>query len=949
MQVLTEFEKEVGRSRYKSLNELRTSMDLSWLRKKDYRVITLESQFDLMFEEMQRYTLFGFDTETTGLNIYNLSEDNPLRDKLVGICLSWKRNQGVYLPFEHTRFKNLDKSYVLRNLRPFLETHDLVAHNGLYDAKVMYQEGIIPNIVHDTRILYFNLDSNVSRGSKGLKPLSEKMYGYPIIEFDDIFASSKDYGLFRELPEDIVQAYACADPDHTLQLFLDSFGYLSKGQRRSYALDIKLQRELTRSEYCGKGVNMELCRAWNDYRNRDLATLSSAIFRYAHYLVCKKKNIPYSPNEYCFNISSSDELAHLFYDLLGYEVLKVNEGTGAPSVDKFVLKSMLREEDPGLDEFEENLIARLEVSALAEANFEGFSSKELELVNKKKFRSYKYKMPYLIQVWRKLEKDRTSFFAKLLDNNYEGRFFSDISQTGTQTARLTDFIQTLVGGLKYLITPFDTKKQYFIDFDFAQIEYRVMAGLSGIDWLVERLKDSEADFHREGGKIIVNKEPEDITKEERSNLKSVNFGIPYGMSASGIMQNRYGVGLPKEEQELRTREITQLLRTWNERLYQIADMLNKYRKMAITQVSDERLALPLKGKKLGIISNPLGRTRVFYLEKHNGDDIEDADIHAIERQAGNFPIQSYAADIYKLAIIKLNDALRKEGLIDIRVPDDSMPSGYRLENKCVIIAYIHDECLMCVDKDVSPNLIQKLIYENCMIELQGHPNYYCGINVIENWHEGKSDIYEAPVGYVQWVVQNLDQLLRDYDPKCRQRDYVLAQIKDYLTKRIAQEICKFTPEVFDTYVLDTRKIVPKFKNYFVKPKMADFFPVWRETLDSKKPNLEMYKDPVTRELFANAGLDYDDYTTALLESYLLQVLDKFDVIYPNGYKRHFVANDKPRKLLQSLLIKEAVEEREEQCLEEDTEVITDESQAVIVTNLFATVKQDMQNEFILHL
>lgn len=950
--ILTEFEKEAARSRYHSLNELRSKMDLSWLEKKDYRVITDESEFDAVFEEMHRYKLFGFDTETTGLNIFNLSRDNQMRDQLVGICMSWKGNQGIYLPFEHTRFKNLDKKYVLRKLGPFLESRNLVLHNGMYDGKVMYQEGILLNIVHDTRTLYFNIDSNVSRGSKGLKALSERMYGYPIIEFEDIFDTSSDYGLFRVLPEDLVKSYACADPDHTLQLFIDSFGFLTEGQRRSYALDMKLERELVRSEYYGKGVDMKLCKEFSGYNDENLERLSDAIYRYAHYLVCKKRNFDYSDSKYIFSISSSDELAHLFYNLLGYKVLKVHEDTGRPSVDKFVLKSMLREEEPGMDEFEENLLNTIEKSSLAKAGYDWLSDGDKILIDRKKFNTYKYKLPYLIQVWRKLEKDKTSFYAKLLDNNYEGKFFSDISQTSTQTARLTDFIQTLVGSLKHLIVPYNPDTQYFIDFDFAQIEYRVMAGLSGIDWLVERLKDPEADYHREGGSIIVGKAPEDITKSERSSLKSVNFGIPYGMSAKGIMENRYGIGLPPVEREKRLKEIQDLLSTWESKLYQIANMLNSYRDKAITPVDGRLLKVPLKGKKIGRIDNPLGRSRVFYLDK-----MDESDIASIRRQAGNYPIQSFAREIYSMAIVRLCAALKEHGLMDIKVPDETMPSGYRLENKVVIIAYIHDECLLNVDKDVSPNLIQKLIYDNCMIELKGHPNYYCGINVVTNWHEGKEDAYEAPVKYAKWVSENYDDLIKTYSPECCQRDFVFDQIKDYMTKRVAEEICKFVPDVFETKVLYLDRVVSRFKNYFVKPKISSFWPLWREVLDSSKQSPDMYKNDITKDLCKNAGFDYDDYTAVLLETYLLAVLGDLDVVYPNGYRKHYEQHGVSGKALS--LVRESVSDREASLLQEQEDDITDDTASEvepaesantkILTEVFSAISKDMKNDDVLRL
>lgn len=877
--VSTQFETEVARSRSRSLNDLKAVMDLSWLSRKHYKVLHTKVEFDLALQEMAKYDLLGFDTETTGLNIFNLSKGNKLKDKLAGICISWKRNQGIYIPFEHTRFQNLDKRYVLRKLQPILETKSIVTHNGLFDGKVMYDEGIRLNIKHDTLLLYFNIDSNISRGSKGLKPLTEKRYNYEVIEFEDIFLSSQDYGLFTLLEEELVRAYACADADHTLQLFLDSFSYLTAGQRKSYALDILVQNELIRSEYYGKGIDMDLCRKMNDANNVDLERVSRAIYKYAHYLICKTNGIQNTDGQYVFKIGSGDELAHLFYDLLGYEVIKRNEETQRPSVDKFVLKAMLREQDGGLTDFEDKLVDTIATSAIAGCGLEWVKQgKDDVLVDRAEFASYKYKLPYLIQVWRKMEKFRTSFFAPLLENNYEGKYFSGISLTRTQTARLIDPIQTMVGKLKRLIVPYNPSNEYLVDFDFAQIEYRVMVGLANVIELAARLSDPEKDYHREGGSLIIKKAPGDITNNERKSLKSINFGIPYGISIKGIMESRYGIALTAEERVKYSQEIADLLEKWHDGLYQISDMLNRYRDQAIMPISDENLPAPLKGKKIGRIANPLGRTRIFYLDKIDGSELDKGDIASIKRQAGNYPIQSYAREIYCKAVINLCRRLRKEGLMDVRIPDESQASGYRFENKVVITSYIHDECLLNVDKAVNPNLIQKIIYEECMQEIPGHPKYYCGINVIHNWYEGKSDIYEAPVGYVKEISESG---LGEYNPECVQRDFVLDQISDYIERRSAEVLHDLDSNLLNSGRIEVSDVIPKFQNYYVKGKMADFFGTWR------KPATKDSTDELGQLIYSTGGGGYDEFTEVLVETYLFRLHDRITVVYPSGLTIEF--------------------------------------------------------------
>lgn len=913
-------------------------LDLRWLARKDYRVISSLAEFRAQLAIMKRYKLIAVDTETTGLMIYNLSDDNKLKDTIAGICISWRRNQGIYIPLAHTQFKNLDKRTVLQELMPILEEKMIVTHNGLYDGKVFYSEGIRLNICHDTLLLYFNIDSNISRGSKGLKPLTEKLYNYEVIEFSDIFESSKDYGLFRYLDKELVRAYACGDSDHTLQLFLDSFGFLDEGQRRSYALDIKVQNELIRSEYYGKGVDLELCRAMSEINNTDMEKLSDAIYKYAHYLICKQANIPYDSGKYIFNIASSDELKILFYDLLKYTPLKYNPDTGQPSVDKYVLKSMLRDEQDGLNEIETEIFKDTYTSSIVDAGLDWVDvtdKKTIKLADKDEIVAKKYKICSLISTWRRLDKFRSSFFNPLLNNNFEGKYFSSISMTRTQTARLVDPIQTMVGYLKRLIVPYKPDKEYLVDFDFAQIEYRTMAGESGIGWLVDRLRNPEADYHREGGSLILNKAPEDITGSERSGIKAVNFGIPYDMSAQGIVGNRYGIGHSKAKMDEYIAEVEQLLVSWHKSLYQISDMLNRYRDQACTLVSDDKLPPPLKGKKIGIIHNALGRTRVFYLDKVDGSEMEKSDFSRIRRQAGNFPIQSFAREVYCMAIVKLCARLKKEGLCDVRVKDDSKASGYRFDNKVVITSYIHDECLMNVDKSVDPNRLHKIIYEECMLLLKGHPNYYAGVNVINNWYEGKDDRYEAPVEYARRQASRLPEGENSatYDSNCNQRDVVLSQIKEYIGERGMDEVKKYVPDIEKTHYVDMRKIQPLFKNYFIKPKLLSFYGLWRDVLDlKKKPDAKNYKTQFTWELYEKTGRVEDDFTTVLLETFLVNALGTVTIQYTDDYFVVLHSKDMKEFVAYPSVQKESVSDREGTVEEEFDRAGPSESEAIVLNS-----------------
>ena len=276
----------------RTLDMLRNIMDLSWLDHKDYRIIQTPEQLAWVKQKIIEHPFITVDTETTGLNICNLSKNSPLRDFVVGICISWERNQGVYLPLEHTEFENIDKRLVFKELGPLLETKPIGTHNGLFDGKVFYAEGVKLNIRHDSLLMAFNLDSRVSKGSKGLKTITMHRYGYPVIEFSDIFKSTEDYSLFRYLEYNLVKAYACADSDHTFMAIEDMSQELLPCQLHSYMHDIAAQNDLIRSEYYGKGIDLNLIHILNEVNNRDMRTLEQIIFKYTGHLLNDKYNLP---------------------------------------------------------------------------------------------------------------------------------------------------------------------------------------------------------------------------------------------------------------------------------------------------------------------------------------------------------------------------------------------------------------------------------------------------------------------------------------------------------------------------------------------------------------------------------------------------------------------------------------------------------------------------------
>jgi DNA polymerase-1 len=196
--------------------------------------------------------------------------------------------------------------------------------------------------------------------------------------------------------------------------------------------------------------------------------------------------------------------------------------------------------------------------------------------------------------------------------------------------------------------------------DYSQIELRILAHVSGDEHLKEAFARN-ADIHRDTAARVLHKEPADVTADERSMAKMVNFGIAYGMSDFGL-SSRANIGR-KEAQ----------------------DFINTYF-ATYSGISYYMLAIKEQARTQGFVTTLIGRRRhIPELAARN-----PALRAAGERMAINMPIQGTAADIIKIAMIRLADRLRDEGL-------HARP-----------LLQVHDELLLEVPRDEVERLVPVL-------------------------------------------------------------------------------------------------------------------------------------------------------------------------------------------------------------------------------------------------
>ncbi len=167
--------------------------------------------------------------------------------------------------------------------------------------------------------------------------------------------------------------------------------------------------------------------------------------------------------------------------------------------------------------------------------------------------------------------------------------------------------------------------------DYSQIELRVLAHVSG-DAALRDAFARHADVHRDTAALVLHKDPADVTADERSMAKMVNFGIAYGMSDFGLSSR---ANIPRAEAQ---------------------EFISRYF-ATYSGISYYMLHIKDQARQQGYVTTLLGRRRSIPELQQRNPNLRAAG----ERMAINMPIQGTAADIMKIAMIRLRERLRREG------------------------------------------------------------------------------------------------------------------------------------------------------------------------------------------------------------------------------------------------------------------------------------------------
>ena len=270
--------------------------------------------------------------------------------------------------------------------------------------------------------------------------------------------------------------------------------------------------------------------------------------------------------------------------------------------------------------------------------------------------------------YRQLSKLKSTYADGLINFiEQDGKIHTTFNQTITATGRLSSTDPNLQNipiriELGKLIRKVFLPEQghLFVDSDYSQIELRVLAHLSDDEKLIEAFKNGQ-DIHRSTASLVFDTPFDEVTDIQRRNAKAVNFGIVYGISAFGLA-NDLNIG---------RKEAQAYIDSYFEKYPKIKAFLDK-------TVAD--------AKEKGYIKTMFGRIRPIpelsssnFMQRQFG-----------ERVAMNSPIQGTAADIIKIAMIRVHDRLLKENL------------------KSKLILQVHDELLIETAEDEKEYVIELL-------------------------------------------------------------------------------------------------------------------------------------------------------------------------------------------------------------------------------------------------
>jgi DNA polymerase-1 len=545
----------------------------------------------LLLQKLMQQTAVCFDTETTGLK--------ALEVELIGIAFSYEIGKGYYVSFPEDQDET---KTILEEFRPFFESEiEKIGHNLKYDIKVLSNYKMpVKGKLFDTMIAHYLINPDMRHN---MDMLAETYLNYQPVSITELIGKKgKNQLSMRVVPIADQTEYAVEDADITFQLKEHFTKELESGNvtKLFNAIELPLVSVLTAMEIEGINLNSGFLNQLSIALTDDIDKLEKSIYEQAG-------------EE--FNIASPKQLGIVLFENMQLVAKPKKTKTGQYKTGEDILS---------------------------------FLAKDHKIIRD-------------IQEYRQYKKLLSTYVDALPNeiNPKTGRIHTQYMQAVAATGRLSSNnpnlqnipIRTERGReVRKAFIPRD-ENHVLLAADYSQIELRIIAALSEEENMINAFKNGE-DIHASTAAKVFNVPLEEVTREQRSNAKTVNFGIVYGVSAFGL----------SNQTDLSRSEAKELIDTY----YETYPKLKAYMS---AQVDFAR--------QHGYVETVLNRRR--YLKDINS---RNAMVRSgAERNAVNAPIQGSAADIIKLAMINIHKRFEKENF------------------SSKMLLQVHDELVFDVHKD----------------------------------------------------------------------------------------------------------------------------------------------------------------------------------------------------------------------------------------------------------
>ena len=570
--------------------------------KVNYKLVDNISDCISLVEKLMVLKSFAFDTETSSLN--------ALEAEIVGMSFSYKAKEAYYVP---TPINTKERDEVLAVFKPLFENERIekIGQNIKYDYHILANYGIeLKGRFFDTMIAHYLLQADMRHN---MSVLAETYLNYSPIKIETIIGKGKAQLNMRELPAIKIKDYACEDADITWQLKTVFEPLLKEESLISLFQEIEMPLVSVLAKMEREGINIDLgcLQTFSKELEASVKTIQGEIFDIA---------------KIEFNIASPKQLGEVLFEHLKIDDKAKKTKTGQYSTSEDVL-SKLKNRHP--------------------------------IVEK-------------VLGFRSLQKLRSTYVDALpeLVNPSTLRIHTSFNQAVAATGRLSSNnpnlqnipIRTETGReVRKAFIPRDDN-HILLAADYSQVELRLIAEMSKDPAMVEAFQQG-LDIHAATASKVFNVPLKSVTREMRSNAKTVNFGIIYGVSAFGLSQ----------QSSLSRKEAAEIIKNY----FATYPKLKKY--------MDANIAF---AREHGYVKTIMNRKRHLKdINSRNGVVRGHA-----ERNAINAPIQGSAADIIKLAMIKIQKEIDVLGL------------------QSKMLLQVHDELVFDVLKTELPT-VKKLIKE----------------------------------------------------------------------------------------------------------------------------------------------------------------------------------------------------------------------------------------------